>query len=102
MGIDRRQFLAVAGAAAATTTLPSFGSKGRLFASPVDLASVREHYPRAVQQVYLNCAAHCPLSTHTRAGMEKYMDFHRTFSLNNLARHQVALKAFKCTDYCTA
>ncbi len=76
MGIDRRQFLAVAGAAAATTTLPSFGSKGRLFASPVDLASVREHYPRAVQQVYLNCAAHCPLSTHTRAGMEKYMDFH--------------------------
>ena len=75
MGMDRRQFL-VAGAAAATTTISTFGSRGRALANPVDPASVREQYPRALQQVYLDCAAHCPLSTHVRAGMEKYMDFH--------------------------
>jgi selenocysteine lyase/cysteine desulfurase len=73
MAIDRRQFLTVAGAAAATTALPS---KASLFSGPGDLASLRSHYPRAVQQVYLDCAAHCPLGTHVRAGMEKYMDFH--------------------------
>lgn len=76
MAINRRQFLTVAGAAAATTTLPSFGSRASALAAPVDLESVRENYPRAVQQVYLDGAAHCPLPTHTRAGMEKYMDFH--------------------------
>ena len=75
MAMDRRQFL-VAGAAAATTTLSTLGSQTRVLANPVDPASVRDHYPRALQQVYLDCAAHCPLSTHARAGMEKYMDFH--------------------------
>lgn len=76
MGMDRRQFLTVAGTAAATTTLSALGMKGRALASSVDPASLRDHYPRAVRQVYLDCAAHCPLSTHARAGMEKYMDFH--------------------------
>jgi selenocysteine lyase/cysteine desulfurase len=76
MVVDRRQFLTVAGAAAATTTLSAFGSKPRALASPMDPASLREHYPRALQQVYLDCAAHCPLSTHARRGMDKYMDFH--------------------------
>lgn len=80
MAINRRQFLTVAGAAAATTTFPVFGSKTRALTAasppPTDPASLRDHYPRAVQQVYVDCAAHCPLSTHTRAGMERYMDFH--------------------------
>jgi selenocysteine lyase/cysteine desulfurase len=76
MTINRRQFLTAAGAAVAATTLPSLGSKGGTFPSPLDVSSVRAQYPRAVQQVYLDCAAHCPLSTHTRSGMEKYMDFH--------------------------
>jgi selenocysteine lyase/cysteine desulfurase len=73
MAIDRRQFLTFAGAAAATTALPS---KASPFSRPSDPASLRSRYPRALQQVYLDCAAHCPLSTHVRAGMEKYMDFH--------------------------
>ena len=75
MAIDRRQFLTVAGAAAATTVLP-FRSKAGALASSSSPASLREHYPRVLRQVYLDCAAHCPLSTHVRAGMEKYMDFH--------------------------
>lgn len=76
MPINRRQFLTVAGAAAATTTLPHFGSKSIASTSRSDPATLREQYPRAIQQVYLDGAAHCPLSTHTRAGMDKYMDFH--------------------------
>jgi selenocysteine lyase/cysteine desulfurase len=76
MVIDRRQFLTVAGAAAASASLPSFASTERSSASPVDPRLLREHYPRAVQQVYLDCAAHCPLSTHVRDGMNRYMDFH--------------------------
>ena len=47
-------------------------------ASPTlsDIASIRERYPRVLRQPYLDTAAHCPLSTHTREGMQKYMDFH--------------------------
>jgi selenocysteine lyase/cysteine desulfurase len=75
VAIDRRHFLTVAGAAAATTVLRSRSEAGAL-ARSIAPASLREHYPRVLRQVYLDCAAHCPLSTHARAGMEKYMDFH--------------------------
>jgi selenocysteine lyase/cysteine desulfurase len=75
VAIDRRQFLTVAGAAAATTVLP-FRSKSGALASSASPGSLRENYPRVLRQVYLDCAAHCPLGTHVRAGMERYMDFH--------------------------
>ncbi|HUG81372.1 MAG TPA: aminotransferase class V-fold PLP-dependent enzyme [Bryobacterales bacterium] len=75
MAINRRQFLSTAGAVAATSLASCSSQSG---ASPTlsDAASVREKFPRAVQQVYLDSAAHAPLGTHTRSGMEKYMDFH--------------------------
>jgi selenocysteine lyase/cysteine desulfurase len=76
MTINRRQFLAAAGTAAAATTLRPFGASAIAPVGPIDPSSLRGQYPRAVQQVYLDAAAHCPLSKHTRAGMEKYMDFH--------------------------
>jgi len=75
MSINRRQFLGAAGAVAAATQA-ACGSKEAASPTLSGIASIRERYPRAVQQVYLDSAAHCPLSTHTRQGMEKYMDFH--------------------------
>ena len=75
MPINRRQFLGAAGAVAAATQA-ACGSKEDASPTLSDITSIRERYPRAVQQVYLDSAAHCPLSTHTRQGMEKYMDFH--------------------------
>ena len=77
MTINRRQFLRATGAvAAAAATQTSCGSKSGASPTLSDLASVREQYPRAVQQPYLDSASHCPLSKHTRSGMERYMDFH--------------------------
>ena len=76
MAINRRQFLSTAGAAVAATTLSSCGSPSGASPTLSDIASIREQYPRAVQQVYLDSASHCPLAKHTRSGMEKYMDFH--------------------------
>ena len=82
MTMDRRRFLSVAGAgaAAATTALSRLGAPASAGAASTsvstDAASFRALYPRAQRQVYLDCAAHCPLGTHVRAGMEKYMDFH--------------------------
>jgi selenocysteine lyase/cysteine desulfurase len=76
--INRRQFLGAAGAMAAASQV-ACGSKQEVSAESTGLsgiASLRQRFPRAVQQVYLDSAAHCPLSTHTREGMEKYMDFH--------------------------
>ena len=75
MPINRRQFLGAAGAAVATTAA-GCGNQGDASPTLSDVASVRESFPRAVQQVYLDCASHTPLSMHTRQGMEKYMDFH--------------------------
>lgn len=82
MAVNRRQFLATAGATAAVTAFPTLDAPYRMFAAgrgiadAGDIASLRAHYPRAVEQVYIDCAAHCPLSTHARAGMDRYMDFH--------------------------
>lgn len=75
MPINRRQFLGAAGAAAAAVHAACESQGG---ASPTlsDIASIRERYPRVLRQPYLDTASHCPLSTHTREGMQKYMDFH--------------------------
>jgi hypothetical protein len=66
--INRRQFLGAAGAMAAASQV-ACGSKQEVSAESTALsgiASLRQRFPRAVQQVYLDSAAHCPLSTHTR------------------------------------
>jgi selenocysteine lyase/cysteine desulfurase len=66
MPIPRRQFLGsttAAGLASATATPPSF-------------EDFRKAFPRATRQVYLDAAAHMPLSTYTAEGMRRYMDFH--------------------------
>jgi selenocysteine lyase/cysteine desulfurase len=64
MQIPRRNFLAMtAGAAAARP-------------ATADLASLRESFPRALQETYLDTAAHCPLSRHTAEGVRRYLDFH--------------------------
>jgi selenocysteine lyase/cysteine desulfurase len=64
MQIPRRNFLAMtAGAAAARP-------------AAADLASLRESFPRALQETYLDTAAHCPLSRHTAEGVRRYLDFH--------------------------
>ena len=62
MTINRRQFLGAAGVAAAAVTTQT-GCAPKSGASPTlsDLATIRDQYPRATQQVYLDCAAHCPL-----------------------------------------
>ncbi len=62
MTLNRRSFLAVAAAAA----------------SPKEsqIESFRQEFPRAVEQVYLDAAAHMPLPRYTADGMRKYLDFH--------------------------
>jgi selenocysteine lyase/cysteine desulfurase len=37
---------------------------------------LRESFPRALQQTYLDAAAHCPLSRSTAEGVRRYLDFH--------------------------
>lgn len=66
MPIPRRHFLgsaAATGLAAALPEAPSF-------------EDLRKAFPRATKQVYLDAAAHMPLSTYTAEGMRRYMDFH--------------------------
>jgi selenocysteine lyase/cysteine desulfurase len=68
MTTNRRQFLgSTAAVASAFAAAPP---------KPADLESVRQEFPRAVQQVYLDAAAHMPLPKYTAAGMRRYMDFH--------------------------
>ena len=68
MNMNRRQFMAST-AVAASALKP---------ASPAALGfdSIRNEFPRAVEQVYLDGAAHHPLPKYTAEGMQKYMDFH--------------------------
>ena len=68
MSTNRRQFLSSTAAAASAFAAPS--------PKHADLESVRKEFPRAVQQVYLDAAAHMPLPTYTAEGMRRYMDFH--------------------------
>ncbi len=67
MSINRREFFA-SGAAAVS---------GLAASAPVNAApSIRNEFPRAAGQVYLDAAAHMPLSRYTAEGMRRYMDFH--------------------------
>ena len=68
MNMNRREFLS-SGAAVASSLAA---------ASPKlsDFESIRQEFPRAVEQVYLDAAAHVPLPKYTAEGMRKYMDFH--------------------------
>ncbi|MCW5982653.1 MAG: aminotransferase class V-fold PLP-dependent enzyme [Bryobacteraceae bacterium] len=62
----RRQFLAAMGLAPAAASANSSAGE----------TAWREAFPRALKQVYLDAAAHCPLSRHTAAGIQRYLDFH--------------------------
>ncbi len=64
MTLNRRQFLT--STAAVTAASPKVS----------DLESIRKEFPRAVEQVYLDAAAHMPLPRYTAEGMRRYMDFH--------------------------
>ncbi|MBI1357845.1 MAG: aminotransferase class V-fold PLP-dependent enzyme [Acidobacteria bacterium] len=64
MSINRRQFF-VSSAAASAAALSASGFSG-----------VRSQFPRAESTVYLDAAAHMPLSTYTAEGVRKYNDFH--------------------------
>lgn len=75
--IHRRQFLGTVGAATAAALTPSArGASGDASPNLSDFPSLRANYPRATEQVYLDSASHCPLSRHTRAGIDRYHDFH--------------------------
>ena len=63
MGINRRQFLGSGASLAAAAKVPDF-------------ASIRNEFPRATNQVYLDAAAHMPLPKYTAEGIRRYLDFH--------------------------
>ncbi len=64
MSIHRRQFLgSTAGALAAAPRADDFDA-------------IRKEFPRAMNEVYLDAAAHMPLPRYTAEGMRRYMDFH--------------------------
>jgi selenocysteine lyase/cysteine desulfurase len=67
MNMTRRQLMA-SGAAAAS----GFGAG----TTRSDFESIRQEFPRAVEQVYLDAAAHIPLPKYAAEGMRKYMEFH--------------------------
>src|SRR5713226_7358654 len=64
MTLNRRQFLTSTAAIAVASPKLS------------DFESIRKEFPRAVEQVYLDAAAHMPLPRYTAEGMRRYMDFH--------------------------
>ena len=68
MTINRRQLL----------TSTALGSAGLAAAAvkPSEFESIRQEFPRAVQQVYIDAAANMPLPKYVAEGMRKYMDFH--------------------------
>lgn len=63
MQLNRRHFL---------------GSAASLAAAPkaTDLTAIRQEFPRAVKEVYLDAAAHIPLPKYAAEGMRRYIDFH--------------------------
>lgn len=68
MNLNRRQLLrasslGVSTLAAAASKLPDF-------------SSIRNEFPRATQQVYIDAAANMPLPKFVAEGMRRYMDFH--------------------------
>ena len=71
MNLNRRDFLT---AGAGVATLASAG--GAPPPKTSDFESIRNEFPRATEQVYLDAAANTPLPKYTAEGMRKYMDFH--------------------------
>src|SRR5215467_5038219 len=72
MNINRRAFFT---AGASVATLAQFT---RSVAAPksAEFEAIRNEFPRAVEQVYLDAAANTPLPKYTAEGMRKYLDFH--------------------------
>jgi len=72
MSINRRAFL-TAGASVASLT-----QSARSAAAPksAEFEAIRNEFPRAIEQVYLDAAANTPLPKYTAEGMRKYLDFH--------------------------
>ncbi|MFN7922632.1 MAG: aminotransferase class V-fold PLP-dependent enzyme [Bryobacteraceae bacterium] len=64
MPIDRRRFLASAAPAMAAA------------AAPQGFDAIRQEFPRATREVYLDAAAHMPLPKYAAEGMRRYIDFH--------------------------
>jgi selenocysteine lyase/cysteine desulfurase len=75
MNMNRREFLST-GAAVASLARPVSTADAAARPKVGDFASIRSEFPRAVEQVYLDAAAHIPLPKYTAEGMRKYMDFH--------------------------
>ena len=71
MTVNRRNFLATG--AGVVTLAPS--ARGAASSKAGDFASIRNEFPRALGEVYLDAAAHMPLPRYTAEGMWKYMDF---------------------------
>ncbi len=67
MSINRREFFASGAAAVSGLTASAQANAAQ---------SIRDEFPRAAGQVYLDAAAHVPLSRYTAEGMRRYMDFH--------------------------
>jgi selenocysteine lyase/cysteine desulfurase len=61
MSINRRHFLAAGALAGASAKATPF-------------ESIRNEFPRAVEQTYLDAAAHMPLPTYVVVGMRKYLE----------------------------
>lgn len=67
MTTNRRQFLGSTAVAASLAAAPAKIS---------DIDSIRQEFPRALKEVYLDAAANTPLPKFTAEGMRRYMDFH--------------------------
>ncbi|HYM12630.1 MAG TPA: aminotransferase class V-fold PLP-dependent enzyme [Bryobacterales bacterium] len=76
MNMNRRELLAAGAGVAAGLAAGGRAVAGGAAAKVGQIESIRSEFPRAVEQVYLDAAAHVPLSKYTAEGMRKYMDFH--------------------------
>ncbi|MBK9169683.1 MAG: aminotransferase class V-fold PLP-dependent enzyme [Bryobacterales bacterium] len=80
MNMNRRRFLAATATTAAALTQgcgsPAAAPARTASSGPWTIENVRAEFPRAVAQVYLDAAAHIPLSRIAEAGAQRYMDFH--------------------------
>ena len=67
MSINRREFFASGAAVVSGLTASTRANAAE---------SIRNEFPRAAGQVYLDAASHVPLSKYTAEGIRRYMDFH--------------------------
>ena len=73
-GVDRRSFLS-AGAVALTGS--ALGCSAGADANEPTALTIRDQFPRADAEVFLNSAGGVPLGRFAEAGLERYMDFVR-------------------------